>query len=424
MNKVKKIALILLIWLVTIFFISVIQTRPITISLTTASFSQIPIFYWIMMLASPFLLYLIAKDSKNPLVPLSCVIVYFFLFYSAGLYFMSHPTISDISSSARFQEILSSVAHINPKEIDSKMFISTARYFRWPVFFIFSKMFTSILGITSIQTLNLGFFSLLLVLPVLLSLFYKRENNVENTTVYFILPALYLTLGWHFINDQFVPQFLGLLYLFIAIGLYLKYRIKKSPLFMALMIIFYTLAVFTHPFIFIFFIVAIIFELYWSEYVEMKRAKFITYGLVIILFAMLFPYLDIFYSMATTTSGGESWRIFQSLFSQGVSSGTGYQVQILYHLVSRGYDQFFSSITIVIMAAVFSTVAIGSLLYIFKKRQLFDLSILIGSASWFALGFANLVLGQRALQVAALPLARHFKYPNKLFSYFSKKMIL
>jgi len=424
MDKVKKIALILLIWLLIIFFISVVQIRPISISIDAAPFFQLPIIYWLMMLASPFLLYLIAKDSKNPLVPLLCIILYYFIFYSGGLYFMSHPTISDIGSSGEYQSILSSVTHIDSKGFDSKIFISAARYFQWPVFFIFSKVFTSILGIGPILTLNLGFFSILLILPVLLSLYYKKTKNIENDTVYFILPALYLTLSWHFINDQFVPQFLALIYLFVLFGCYLKYANEKNPLFLLLIVIFYALAVFTHSFIFIFFLVAIVFEMFWSEYVEMKRSKVISYGLVIIFFAMLFPYMGMFYSMATTAIGGESWRIVQNIFSQGTSSGGGIPVHNLYNLVPRIYDLFASSITKVLMAVTLSSVAIGAIFYLLKKRVSFDINILIGSASWFVLGLSNLVLGQRALQVAALPLARYFRHHHKLFSYISKGVVV
>jgi len=432
MEKIKKIALILLIWLVTMFFISVIQIRPISVSLIDASFSQIPIIYWIALLISPIFLYLIARNSKNPLVPLLCVVVYFFFFFFFCLYFLSHPTFSDISSSARYQEVLSSITHIDPREFDSERFISTARYFKWPIFFIFSKVFTSILGIGPIQTLNLGFFSLMLVLPFVLSLFYKRTKTAKNATVYFILPAFYLTLSWHFINDQFVPQFLGLIYLLILFGCYRKYMERKNPLFLLLMIIFYALTVFTHAFMCIFFLVAIIFEFFWSEYIEMKRGKFITYGMVIIFFAMLFPYLDVYYSLATATSGGESWKIFQSILSQGGVGGGGHPVQLLYHLIPKLYTEITSSFTKVAMALAFSSVAIAFILHIFKKRQsfdfkkgeLFDISILIGSAAWFVLGLAKLVLGQRALQVTALPLARYFNYPHKLFSYTSKIVVV
>ncbi len=426
MDKVKKIALILLIWLLTIFFISVAQISPLSISTTTASVFQIPVIFWLILLISPFLLYLIAKDSKNPLVPLACVILYFFLFYSWGLYFFSHPTISDIGSSTRYQEILSSIAHIGPQEIDAQKFVSASRYFRWPVYFIFSKVFSTTLGIGSIQTINLGFFSLLLILPFLLSLFFKRTNRDEITTIYFITPALYLTLGWHFINDQFVPQFLALLYLIILFGCYLKYRNRKNPLFLLLMIIFYALIVFSHPFMFLFFLVAIIFEIYWLEYVEMKRSKFISYGLIIIFISMLFPYYSDYYSLASSATGGQSWRTFQQFFSQRSPGEAGYQVQKFYHLVPRIFDQLMSNLSRVIITVVFLIVVIGLLYYIIKKRKLFDfdISILIGSASWFVLGLANLVLGQRALQIAALPLARQLKYSRRLFKHMLKVIVV
>ncbi len=418
MEKIKKIALVLLIWLLTIFFISVVQTHPIPISLTSAPLFQIPMIFWLVMLISPFLLYIISKDSENPLVPLGCVILYFFLFFSFGLYFMSHPTISDIETSGKWQTILLSVTHINPQEIN------IGNYIKWPIYFIFSKIFTSILGIGAIQTMNLGFFSLLLILPVLLSLFYKRTNNVENATIYFILPALYLTFGYYFINSQFVPQFLALVYLVILFGCFLKYGNRKNPIFLFLIIIFYALTVFSHPFMFMFFLVAIIFEIYWSEYVEMKRVKIISYGMIIISFAILFPYIGTFYSMASTAPGGESWGVFQQFFSQGAPVEVGFHVQNLYHLVPVTYDQLMSSIAKMVLVTAFFIVVIGFLFDIFKKRNLFDLSLIVGSVSWFVLGLSNLVLGQRALQVAVLPLVRHFKYPHKLFSYLSKVVVV
>jgi len=430
-KKIKKIALISLIWLLTIYFISVVQSPTIYVSSTSSSFSQIPMIFWIVALISPFLLYIIAKDSENPLVSVLCVVLYFFIFYSSGLYFMTRP-ISDIQDSTRFQEILSSITHVGSREIDYERYITTARYFQWPVYFIFSKIFNSVLGIGAILTLNLGFFSLLLVLPFVLPLFYGGTSNVKKFSVYFILPALYLTLGWHFINSQFVPQFLGLVYLFILFGCYLKYMNGKNPLYLLLIVIFYAMTVFTHPFMHMFFLVAMIFEFYWPEYVEMKRAKFVTYGMVIIFFAIMFPYFDVYYSMAATTSGGASWKIFESFLSQGGTGGTGHQVHILYHLVPMIYDQVTSSVTKVLMVAAFSIIIGGFILYIlkrrklfdFKKRVLFDISILIGSASWFVLGLANLVLGQRALQVASLPLAKYFKSRNRIFSLVSKILIV
>ena len=417
MKNVKKIALILLIWLLAIFFISVVQTSPINISLTTASFFQVPVIFWLVMLVSPLLLYIIAKNSKNPLVPLLCVTLYFFIFYFYGLYFMSHPTSTDIQNSVRFQDMLLTITHIGPKEI------SIENYFNFPIYFIFSKIFASISGIGPIHTTNLGFFSLLLTLPVLLSLFYRRNHNVENTSIYFITPALYITLSWHFINDQFVPQFLGLVYLFILFGFYVKYRKGKNPLFILLMVIFYALAVFTHPFMHIFFLVFVIFDKSLSKFFKVKKQKTVSFGVIISFFAIIVSYFGVYYVMLSRPTS-ETWLVFQRIVSERSSIGGGYKAHPLFHLVPRIYDQVLSPITKYVMVAAIFIVAIGFLFYFFKKRKLFDLSVLISSASWFVLGFTNLVMGQRALQVAMLPLARHFKYHHKLLTYFSKIVVV
>jgi hypothetical protein len=424
MEKIKKIALIMLIWLTTIFIISVLQVRPIPVLLTNASIFQIPMVFWLVLMVTPFLLYIIARNSKNPFIPILCVTMYYFLAFSYGLYFMSHPTTGDIQSVTQEQVIVSSINHINPQEIDTNYFTSTARYFGWPIFFIFSKIFSCFLAIGPIMTINLGFFSLFLIMPLILTLYYKRLKNNELLMIYFIFPALYLILGFHFINSQFVPQFLGLIYLFILFGFYLKYRQAKNPTLLLLIIIFYSLLVFTHSFMFIFFLVAIIFEIYWSEYVEMERNKFLSYSLLIIFIAILYPFLGDFYRLATIPQGGESWRIFQSLFSQRNPLESGYQLQPLFYLVPKIYDVIFSNIVRIIIGIAFITVAIGTFFYLFKKRKLFDLSIIIGSASWFLLGLSNLVLGQRALQVVALPLSRHFKNRYKIFKHLSKVLIV
>lgn len=417
MQRVKKIALILLIWLFAIYLISVIQTSPITISVNDASFFQLPMVFWLIMLVSPFLLYIIAKDSKNPLIPMLCVIFYFFFFYSYGLYFMVHPTNTDIQNSVRFLDMLSSTTHIGSNEILME------RYFSFPVYFIFSKMFASSLSISPIQTCNIGFFSLFLMLPIVLPLFYKRKGKTENISLYFIAPALYLTLSWHFINDQFVPQFLGLVYLFILFGFYQQYQKDNNPLYVLLIIIFYSLAVFTHPFIHIFFLVFVIFEKVLSKLFKVKKQKIVSSGIIMALLGILVPYIGVYWLMLGNPTA-ETWRLFQRIVAERDSVGNGYRVQPLYNLVPKIYDQYFSPITKYIMVAAIILIGLGFLFYFLKKRKLLDLNVLLSSASWFVLGLTNLVLGQRALQVAMLPLARHFRYPYKFFSILSKIVVV
>jgi hypothetical protein len=425
MSRKKKISLIGLIWLLTILIVLIVQVSPIAISTTLATFFQIPAFFWIILILSPFLLYIIAKDSEKPLVPLFCVVIYYFIFYSYGLFFASHPTLSDVNSSAEVQEILSSIIHIGSREI------SIEQYFQWPIFFIFSKIFTCILGIGPIQTLNLGFFSLFLPLPFFLSIFYKRENQIKSSILYFILPALYLILAFHYINDQFVPQFLALIYLVILFGFYVRYEKDRNVVFFVLVIIYFALTVFTHPFLFVFFLFAIVI----NGIMGKKKRKIMTihWEMVLIFISIISFYLYFYIAYIKNViswesqTSGETWWFFEKMFSERTQTvaDSGYTPQFLYHLVPEIYDAILTPIAKIIVFMPFFIVGIIFLLYIIKKRRFFDFSIIVGAVFWFGLGMIKeVVLGQRAIQIACLPLARHFVSSNRLLSFLSKIIIV
>ena len=418
MNKIKKIALIFFICLLNILLITLSQTYPISISLNTATFFQIPVFFWLVMIASPFLLYFISKISKNKFVPILCAMFYYFIFFSYGLYFLSHPTITDIGSSTFFQEQLAYITHIGASEIEIQP------YFQWPIYFIFSKMFSSILGISTIFTLNLGFMSLISIFPIFIILFYKSREISPSISNYFIVPALYLILAFPFLNDQFVPQFLSLIYLIITFGCFAKYRETKSRLFFILIIIFYIFTVFSHAFMFIFFVISIILEKIWEEYVEKKKKSVISYEMILLILIIPITYLSVYLTKLKSAPFGESWRIFDYVFSQTTPGGNGIQIQPLYQLIPEFYDIFFSNMSKIVVAGAFIIVAIGFILYNLKKREILDFSIMASTFAWFIMGLSKMVLGQRALQVAPLALSSHFKPPHKIFSYFSKIIIV
>ncbi|MHA1491425.1 MAG: hypothetical protein ACTSRI_17455 [Promethearchaeota archaeon] len=418
MNKVKKIVLILFICLLNILILSFKLIYPISISLNTSVFFQIPLYFWLVIIISPFLLYAIAKTSRNKLVLIICAMFYFFIFYSFGLYFISHPTTSDIGGATMLQELLTYITHIGASEI------SVEGYLQFPVYFFFSKIFSSILGIAPILTLNLGFISLISLFPVFLTLFYKNRKNIANTEKYFIIPALYFTLSYYFLNDQFVPQFLALVYLIILFGCYNKYRKTENRLFFVFIVFFYTLTVFSHSFIFLFFPIAILVEYIWTEYV-LRRKNVISYEMIIMLFAIPSIYSYVYLEKIRTVSifGGSS-KIFDYIFSQSTPTGSGFQIRPLYHLVPEFYDQVFTFMSKGVVAGAFIIVTIGFLFYLLEKKRITDLGIIIGTFSWFIMGFFKIVLGQRALQIAPLALSSQFKHPHKIFSYLSKIIIV
>ncbi len=416
MNKIKKITLILFIWLLNLFLLSLLQCYPIPISLTTASFFQIPIYFWPVLIISPVLLYIIAKIFRNKFVLILCAMFYFFIFYSYGLHFIIHPTFSDIGGATLFQEYLPTITHIGAAEIN------TIGYLQFPVFFIFSKIFSSILGTSPVLTLNLGFFSLITLFPIFLILFNENRGNFSNTEKYFIIPALFLTLSYYFLNDQFVPQFLALIFLIILFGCYKKYRESNNYLFFVFIVIFYILTVFSHSFIFLFFLVAIIFEMIWIVYIEKKYSSVISYEMIIMLFLIPSVYLSVYIEeIKQVTIFGGSSRIIGYILSPTDAS---IRIYPLYHLVPEFIDQLFSFLSKGIVAGAFIIVLIGFLFYLLEKKGILDFGIIIGSFLWFIMGFFRLVLGERALQVAPLAVSSHFKHPYKIFSYLSKIIIV
>jgi len=430
MDRIKKLALVSLMnLLLVLLFISIAQLRPISISTTSAPFFQLPIVFWIVMIISPLPLYIIAKDSKNPIVPIACAVFYYFLFYSYGLYFISHPTISDVTSSARVQEILLSISHIKNQ---------FGKYSAWPVYFVFSKVFTSVLSIGPITTLNMGFFSLLLIIPFSLSLFYKNAPGLNSNIKYFILPALYLSLSFNFINAQFVPQFLGLIYLLMAFGCYIRRENKK---FFILLIFFLILCILTHAFMFVFFLAGVVIEkfivIYKNKKYKKERLKIeailrgtpITYYIILLVSLVAIAILKwdticfYFHRIIKTADQweGEAWSIFYYIAPGNYNYWVGGKVYPLYHLIPKICDQVFSLSTKCIVAISF--LIVGTIFL--KKRNALDTGIIMGCVSWFAAGlFLPVILGQRALQVVSIPLSKYFVSPVKRWSFLSHLLLI
>ena len=139
------------------------------------------------------------------------------------------------------------------------------------------------------------------------------------------------------------------------------------------MVIFDAITVFTHPFIHIFFLILIIFEKLLSEYFEMKKRKIFYFGTIASFFAILVPYMGLYYSMLGNPTS-ETWWIFQRIVSERSNIEGGFKTQPLFHLIPRIFDQAISLSTRYVMFAAIFIVTIGFLFYFIKKRKFFDLN--------------------------------------------------
>lgn len=429
MEKIKKAYLIILLTLVSILLFLIYNNKSISIEADSVVFYQMPLLFWIVLAIAPALLYFFSKDTKNQFIPIICASTYFFLFYSYGLFFLSHPTISDVESSSVTQNLLAYVSHIGVADVASNS------YLNWPIFFVFSKIFSTINDLGSIQTINIGFFSLLLILSISIVYFYhmKRPKRDKNSISYFVVPSLFLLLAFNFINAQFVPQFLGLIFLFFTFSLYLKYKKKKQPVHLFLLLLFFTVCVFTHPFIFLFFPLSVLIEKTLVGLINREKMKK-TFSWIMLLLMGLIVHISNFNFFIDKTklifsdtiqSRGEAWWVIDWIWSNRNPIGPTYELYPFYNQIPQFVDDLMASMVKIIVVSSFIILSSFLLYSFFKKEKFFELSIIGSGILWFIAGlFEALILGQRALQVVVLALTERLNKKNRWINNLSTLLII
>lgn len=416
-RNVKYLSLTIL--LLTIILVLLIRLNyPLKVSTTESIFHMIPIYYWILLLVIPALISAIFLLTESKIICVFLAVVYFFVLYSFFLFFVIPPTGADMIEGGDFFYLLRDTTHLSVEQFD---------YFQWPIHFLLNIVLVKILNIDfSILTLTL--FSFILMMPIFFYLFLNIQSDKK---IFFLLPVSYIILSYFFINLQWVPQFTGLIFLFLTIGCYIKYKEKESKIFYAMVLLFYTLCVFTHPFIFVFFPAAIIFDNYVlsKKIVKFKNKPTGIYFLILLSVIYLTGYVYRFNKMGVLTrrlffetieGRGEAWSTIASLIGSSQRVGLiDYDVFPLFDHVSNNI-YFISRYATFILLIVFTLLLLYVLFKNIKKIKSFDISLGIAGSVFFIIGLINpVVLGQRAFQVIFLTVPRHF---SNLFE--SKKKIL
>jgi len=312
--KRKPKYLTAIIILITFILICLIRLEyPLQVSTETSILSMIPLHFWILLIIIPSLIVItfMLTDSKSLCVMLG--VIYFFVLFSFYLFFEIPPAGTDMSERGNVFFILKESTTISVDRIS---------YFQWPIHFSFYMVLQKFLGV-GLAMLTLGLFSFILIIPIAYSLF---PNKSSINKVYFLFPVGYILLSFYFINLQWVPQFTGLIFLIFTIGCYLKYREHNSKEFYWLTILFYTICVFTHPFIFVFFPVAIFLDRYiipkkifFNAYQDAKKMSL---SLLVAIYSIGFLFRFIRMERVTrklvfAEGEGRSWRTVYRLFGGG-----------------------------------------------------------------------------------------------------------
>ena len=410
-RKIKYLCTI--IFLLTFLLIGTIKLHnPLRISTEISLFHQIPIFYWINILIISFLVTLVAYYTSSTEVYLYISVVYIFIIYSYYLFFIIPSYQTDLGFLGNTFSTLEGITNISPDILS---------YANWPIFHVFFMSFQNILNISYYSIMFYGFYSFLIMIPLFLYLVFKGYSNKSN---FFIAFSSFIILVSFFINDQLAPQFIGYLFLILTVGCFLKYQEENSKKIYFFILLFYTLSVFSHPFIFVFFPLGIFIDKFVRKsgyFFYMKRHISMIPLLIIYLIGLLYRFSHMtkwFYDLIFVPEGeGRSWYIIDFILDNG--NGVAFETNPLYNLISPRLYEISNDVTFYLLV-IFALILLYSI-YVFRKQvKSFDLSCSLGGGGWFIFGFVNpSVIGGRGFQVIFLTIPKYItklrKSRKKLF---------
>ena len=232
-NQISYIGGILFFIGLILIFISWYFTYPIYMpELEEKTITQFYPLLWPGMIFSLLGLFLIGYYSKRKSVKIICTSIFPVVLYIYVFYFSYIPTSDSGNVKAMFE--IFHYTGINTV-IDS--------YFHYPIFFTLNEMTSQILGFNA-NKLAIIFFILygfLIALYIYLFIFKATKNDIYQ--IAFFAAPLYFIAIFNYLNYQWVPQTLALVF-FLMLLLLLSNQITSG--YKILSIIIFTILVFTH----------------------------------------------------------------------------------------------------------------------------------------------------------------------------------
>lgn len=358
-----------------LLIISWYNSYPIRIgSLENITFYQFSPLIWPGILLTSFGLFITGYFSARNSVKAICASIFPISIFSYILYFNGTAT-SDIGNVKSMFDVF----HFTG--IDS----SVISYFQYPTYFTFNEVTARVTGMDA-NSIGMIFFALFgVLLGLYLYLFLYKVTKFTGTQVALIGVFLYFTLAFSFLNYQWVPQTLALIFfllLLILISLEgTKYKILTLVIFVCL--------VFTHMFI------PILFLLFYGIYSLKKRETLRMFMVMSCLYAAVLVYFTSYYLP----------QIFDA-FTETIY-GFNYQepLQESFKTTTNFFDQLISNINRVRIPITIGILGIG-FLYGLLKRKIHYIILTLGivGGMYLVLGFVYPIMGWRSLQIIMIAL--------------------
>jgi hypothetical protein len=356
-------------------------------------------------------------NNKNYIL-IFIAVVYYFLMFSYNLFFITIPKQSDINAVSLFNYIIDNNLYITSDLLD---------YFQYPMFFTFFSVIKNILNLSSFGIINIGFFIQLLLIPIIYFLFIYNKNQNHNI---FISGSILIILIFFQFNGQMVPQFLGFIYLLLTIGCYSRFIREKSMKWYLIVILFYIMCLYTHPFMVYFFILGLGIKKLISIFMHFVRKRNISvknfikflknevYKKDISIILLLILYFHGYYFRFVhfkntvqnvldpqTNINSTKAFLFQLINIKTNDQNSIENIRIfthpLYHVVPKSIYLFLKYLNLSLIIILIIIIIYILFKYIsLKKIKIFDFSFVFGALIFFTSGIFNpMILGNRAIQV-------------------------
>ena len=429
MKKVHMVLIELFVYLVLLIYILVhpyfsysrFNDEPLRI---------FPVEYWIVFFVSSALTGILSYRSNKGYITVLSGLLYGFLFYITNLYFIiPYEQVENVFPSSIIEFILSS-SKITPKVLS----IHSLSYLSYPISFLLEKAIMLASGIGKISIYTVGLFAFMGIFYIgLIYYYYEHMKNAKFAVVSF---SIYIVLSFYVINDQVAPQTLALIFLPYLYGITFQFIENQPGVKMLLIVIILWFAlVFTHPFMFLFYMLPVVGTILYFYITKSKiPLKSSTLGLLISLWGLGFIWsfyllLSIPLSRFIDQWGeveGETWWIFARFLKKPEAFGpVKYSAHPHYELVSKWVVQlqaWFLRVILTLLLLLVTYQFIKHLTNSVRTRTvshqlILDASVIISSGILFGIGLVTNFLGQRVFQVMFIPLSRYFKLEkNKWFS--------
>jgi len=445
-NQKLRLSLIGLAWFVILLSLTYHQAYPLTIS-EGAFFWQVPILFWgaIFLGVASLLIGVSGVNFGGALI----ATVAFWAMMNSRVLFYFQLLMPDATSISYYSSIVLNNQFL--PTINSPDFFE---YIQWPLHFLLTKVFSNILGFQMGATIKTGYYTYTLLFGIIVFLFIYIWTDSPTPSGLFLQSACYFTIVYVFLNNQYVPQFLALLLLFLILSVDdrvgQRFKILRYFIFIAL--------VFSHPFMWIFYLGSYFLHPIYQvtqTVLNERNEKSPIYSNIFYILCNPLSFFGKFWSIARPTHIKPKWMrsavtlgviytssvIFRfTLFPQEayfvlannsplnnlapqhiifrITPGflqdllpqswgmnpSGQETMLQYQLISQEIDAVFRWMTMAILVLILIIFLISFLLEFIKNVKPMSVSIASFSVGYFFIGSFLPILGARALQVGFLPL--------------------